>query len=220
MKIFPFPEVIFATSSQLSGDIKVVGNGPQRKLVVGGLVQSVAHDFPGVENKVWAKMLEFPYALNSNPEVLVLGLGGGTSVHLISKKLGPKSVTAVEIDGAIIEVAQKYFDLNRVSGLVLKEADAVQYVAKKNNDSFDLILVDIYLGASFPNEASKKRFLENIKNKLKSGGVISINRIFYDQEESVRRDFLGSLSNTFGKVEERVLPGITSMKNYLYFAHV
>jgi spermidine synthase len=220
MKIFPFPEVVFETSSQLSGDIKVVGSGPQRKLIVGGLVQSVSRDFPGLENKVWSKMLEFNYQLNPDPEVLVLGLGGGTSIHLISKKLRPKSIKAVEIDGAVVEVAKNFFDLDTVANLVIEKADALEYVSRDLTNLFDLILVDIYLGANFPTEASKTDFLKNFKGKLKRGGMVSINRIFYDHEVEARNKFKISLAHVFGDVEERALPGVTSMKNYLYFVHV
>ena len=53
-----------------------------------------------------------------------------------------------------------------------------------------------------------------------TGGVVSINRIFYDHELEERNNFSKVLKEIFGTVEEKIMPGITSMKNYLYFTHV
>jgi len=166
-----------------------------------------------------SKLLDFPWPVSKDPKVLVLGLGGGTAVHLISRRFSPALIQVAEIDGAVIDVARKFFDLDKVANLKVEKADAVDFVASSSPDLFDLIVVDIYLGSAFPTEASKEPFFRNLKKKLKTGGTVSINRIFYDHEEEVRENFKKILSNIFGGVEERVMPGKTSMKNYLYFVH-
>lgn len=220
MKILPFPDVIFATSSVISGDIKVLSDGRDRRLVVAGIVQSVSRGLPDLENKVWAKLLDFTYSINPNPKVLLLGLGGGTTAHLASKKFNPQSINVVEIDGAIIDVAKRFFDVSEIPNLHIEKADAVEYAGRKTKDLFDLIVVDIYLGQTFPIEAEKAEFYKNLKNKLAGAGVVSINRIFYDHESESRAAFVRVLKEIFGTVAEIVMPGMTSMKNYLYFAHV
>lgn len=220
MKILPFPEVVFATSSGLSGDIKVVGHGPDRKLVVGGLVQSVSKTCPDLENKVWGKLLQFPWSVPANPSALVLGLGGGTTVHLLSQKFIPRSIAVVEIDGAIIDVAQRFFDLGEVPNLKIEKADGVDFVSREMPPSFDLAVVDVYLGGHFPREASQAEFYQNLKRKLKPGACVCVNRIFYDDEHLLRQEFRQVLSAVFGEATQVALPGKTSMKNYLYFARL
>src|SRR3989344_8028249 len=112
-----FPTTIYSTFTSFSGEIEVLEVEGRRRLVIGHLVQSVSKDYPGVWEKVWGQLLNFPYSLKNSPNALILGLGGGTVVHLLDEKFKPSKMTVVEIDPSVIEIAKKFFGLNDVKNL-------------------------------------------------------------------------------------------------------
>lgn len=214
------PRVIYSTFTKYSGEIKVIEVGSVRRLLVGGLVQSVNRDYPEVADKVWGQLINLPYPINPQPKVLMLGLGGGTTAHLISQNLEPLKIKVVELDPRIIEVARNFFDLDLIEGLNVVNGDAFDFVGKALDSEFDLIIVDLYLGHSFPEAGLKKSFYLSLKKILSSGGVVVINRIFHDQDKEERKGYSHLLNRVYGEVFEKVLPGPSTFKNYLYFCRV
>ena len=53
---------------------------------------------------------------NDAKNICVLGLGGGTAVHLFNHYFHPPLIDAVEINPTVAKVAKKYFDL-KIKGL-------------------------------------------------------------------------------------------------------
>ena len=56
-------------------------------------------------------MVELP----RRPTALFVGLGGGTQLLLLAARARPRSITAVERDPVILQVAQRYFGLGRLA---------------------------------------------------------------------------------------------------------
>ena len=213
-----FPTVIHSTFTSFSGEIEVLEVEGRRRLVVGHLVQSVNKDYPGIWEKVWGQLLNFPYPLKSNPTVLILGLGGGTVAHLANRKFLPSKIMAVEIDPSIIEIARKFFALAEIKNLEVANRDAFDFIKDDLAERWDLVVVDIYAGQSFPFEALRPEFYRNLKEKLNLSGIISINRIFHDDQKSERQEFTRLLMDVFGKVSEKFIESPVPTKNYLYYA--
>src|SRR5688572_23515399 len=76
-------------------------------------------------------------------KVLMLGLGAGSIVHIIRKDYcSNASITAVEIDPVIIEIAKTEFGIEKLQPIQLVLADAAIYM-NNNREKFDLICVDL-----------------------------------------------------------------------------
>ena len=60
----------------------------------------------------------------ARPAALLIGLGGGTQVHLLHRLAAPRHITVIERDPVIVRVASEWFGLDRVGGLEIVCADA------------------------------------------------------------------------------------------------
>src|SRR5207249_4296593 len=67
----------------------------------------------------------------ARPSALFVGLGGGTSLHVLRARCRPRSVTVIERDPVILEAAHDWFGLERVPGVeyLTGEADVVAETA-------------------------------------------------------------------------------------------
>lgn len=159
-----------------AGPIRVwLGEDDGRQaLLVDGVVQSVAVE-PGREvNGYWAAMLP-----NVRPHhALVLGLGGGTLVHLLQQRFGPIAVVGVEVDHDVLTLSRAAFGL-RMPGLLALQQDAFNYVAECR-DRFDFICVDLFRGARLQRGILARPFLRRLKAIAAPGAEIVLN-LFRDR---------------------------------------
>lgn len=142
----------------------------RKALVVGNYVQSVAvtadHPFD-----VWDACIprrRLPW------RALILGAGGGTIAHLLTRRCGPIRIVAVERDPAVARLAREEFGLGRLPNVELVVADAFAYVAACP-ESFDLICVDLYTGGAIAHGTLATGFLHQIAACLTPGGIAAFN---------------------------------------------
>lgn len=210
-----FSTVIHEASSSFSGLIKVVDFRGERRLIIGGLVQSVSLG-RSMGHRFWGRLAAYPLPKKKDLTVLILGLGGGTVAHLLSKSLKPKKIVGVEIDPIVVEVGKKYFGLERIKNLSVIIEDAKAFV-KDNPEKFDYIIVDTYQGGVFPRVFEGSSFLKKLKKSLAGGGILVFNRIFLSSRPGRRLRFIKLLEETFGTVKEEIIEGPADAKNYLYW---
>ncbi len=179
------PQVIFKTTSPISGEIKIVQIGKERRLLVGGYTQSINHDCPGVEKRVWGRIVHGAITNCPNAKkLLLLGLGGGTIVGLLKKTRPGLEITAVEIDKEIIKVADEFFHipvLSHTGCVKIIKGDAFDFVLSrgdgKKQEGYEIIVVDVYCGGNFPEKFWSREFLTSIINILDGKGCVILNRI-------------------------------------------
>ena len=107
---------MFETSSALSGAIQVVDHGGERRLVAGGDTLSIiplSGDWSALRGAYWWRALDGA-SLTPRPTALFVGAGGGSQLHLLHARARPRSVTVVERDPVILQVAQRYFRLDQL----------------------------------------------------------------------------------------------------------
>jgi protein-L-isoaspartate O-methyltransferase len=77
--------------------------------------------------------------------VLLVGLGGGTQVHLLYRLSDPRSITVIERDPVIVRVARQWFGLDRVGKLEMVCADAETAIAglARMGRRFDYVMEDV-----------------------------------------------------------------------------
>jgi spermidine synthase len=155
----------------------------------------------------WAKLLR-----NTPAErTLLLGLGGGDVVTVLTKQHTNKLITAVEIEPGVVEVAGEYFGMIPSAKLSIVTADAERFM-ERNKEQYDLAVVDLYSGDGVPKFVESAKFLENVRAALSLRGTIVIN---YASHSFGRVEFEGfetTLRKIFARVEKRVIWGHTFYK--------
>jgi len=195
-----FPKEIFKVRSKFNGEIKITEKGGRRSLLVAGLSQSG----PLVQH-LWQQGLQSIKRPVEN--VLILGLGTGSAVKPI-KKFWPKAeIYGVEIDPEIISLGERYFGLSPDEVTIIL-ADALKIASKKEIErrTFDLILVDLFLGDKFPKQAEAREYLQNLKHLLSKNGLMIFNRLFFGRHRRPTIVFKKRLEEFFGNVTVKTIP--------------
>ena len=115
--------------------------------------------------------LAYPETLDS---FLMIGMGGGSISWYLHKHLPEASVTAVELDAVMIDLAEKYFGMKPEPGLKIVEADGRLHLVR-DDTRHDIILIDAYRGPFVPFHLLTKEFYALVKSRLKPGGIVAQN---------------------------------------------
>jgi spermidine synthase len=137
---------VFETESALSGRIRVVEDHVERRLVVAGDTLSVYPldgNWTRVHKEYWWHAL-VAVTLPPRPSVLLVGLGGGTQVHLLRRLVRPRRITAIERDPVVVRVARDWFGLGDVGGIefLCDDAEVVVQSLAAAHRRFDFIMED------------------------------------------------------------------------------
>ncbi len=134
--------------------------------------------------------------------VLMLGFGSGSVASILQEEYTiPCKITAVDIDPVVIELGHKYFNISRFKDLQLICADAYDFV-QQNQETFDLIVVDIFVDLDVPSCFNDETFLLSLHRLLSEKGTLFFNKIPYSQESIEETDILQTrLEKIFSSVE-------------------
>lgn len=133
----------------------------------------------GLRNIGYDKVLEMDH-------ILVLGVAGGSVIKTLVDEIEYKGkITGVEIDSEMIQIANQYFDLDKIKQLNIVIDDAFEFVLK-TKDHYDLIIIDVFEDTHMPNFLFEKFFLDRICTLLKNEGFILFNTMILDEAHNVR----------------------------------
>ncbi|KRD10555.1 spermidine synthase [Flavobacterium sp. Root901] len=133
----------------------------------------------GLRNIGYDKVLKMDH-------ILVLGVAGGSVIKTLVDEIEYKGkITGVEIDPDMIEIANQYFNLNKIKQLKIVTDDAFEFVLK-TKDKYDLIIIDIFEDTNMPNFLFEKFFSERVCFLLKDRGFILFNTMILDEAHNVR----------------------------------
>lgn len=134
--------------------------------------------------------------IKDSNSILVLGIAGGSVIKTLVNEIDFKGeITGVEIDPEIISLANKYFKLNEIHNLTIIIEDANQFV-QKTNQSFDLIIIDIFQDNSMPEFLFETVFIENTKSLLIPGGYLLFNTMIHTKSDQERNKLYRNHFNT------------------------
>jgi len=220
------PKIIYETTSELNGRIRIVDVGSTRKMVVGNTIQSINPDSPACPKLYWGQMSDsIKERFTDIQNILILGLGGGTLAHLLSRAYPDVNITSVEYDEVMIQLAKEYFYVDKIPNHKIIHEDALRIVVEpEENDitpsSLDLVVVDVLNGDKYPDLGKTGNFISAVKRLIRPGGHVVFSRIYTEFFQEEVNIFVDSLENYFSEVETEVVAGYTNSDNLLIFGKV
>lgn len=110
--------------------------------------------------------------------ILMLGVAGGTALRTLRHLLPEVSLTGIDLDAELIDLAEKEMHLAE-TGAEIVIADAYEWV-KRNKRRFDVILDDLYLAGEedvFRADTCDADWLGLLKGSLAPGGILALNLV-------------------------------------------
>lgn len=164
---FDKPKLLEEVQSRYSGNVRVMRGYGTTYVTTGGWTQT-----GGVIEDVWKPVLK--KIGKKNKTWLVLGLAGGTVAKTIAKKYKPIKIVGVEIDPDMIRIGNMYLGMDKIPNLKVVCADASTF---SSPETFDYVLVDMYLGDKLPDFVYADKFLKKLKTL---GTQVVINHLFHE----------------------------------------
>jgi spermidine synthase len=191
---------VFEDESPYVGRVRVIEDQRERRLMVHGETLSVYPingDWSRVRREYWWHALA-EARLPQRPRALLVGLGGGTQLHLLQRLVRPRAFTAVERDPVILRAAHEWFGLRGLGGVeyLCTDADTAAASAAAAGRRFDFVMEDVDYGDGGERSLPLLRTLAGL---VAPGGVLVANR-HRRREAAVVIDALRPL---FGQVRER-----------------
>jgi spermidine synthase len=126
-----------------------------------------------------------------NPKkVLILGFGAGSVATILCDELRlSPSLTGIEVDPEVIQLAEKYFHIQRFSNLNLHITDAHEFVSTCT-DTFDLIVSDVFIDKNVPEKFLEAGYFTNLIQLTGKGGLGLVNVITETKAQRKQAEFI------------------------------
>ena len=145
---------------------------------------------------------------SQHDRVLLVGLGGGAMVHFLKRYDPNVRVDAVEIDPAVVRIADEYFGIRDEDNVNVVTADGFDYLENAESQ-YDVIYMDAFLKPSRDTDSTGAplrlrtlQFYETVTRKLKPGGLVVFN---LNPHRTVRRD-VDTIRDAFPQIYVFPLP--------------
>jgi len=161
----------------MSGRVRVIEDRAERRLMVAGDTMSVyplGHDWSRLAREYWWHAVAAA-PVPVRPSALFVGLGGGTSLHVLRARQRPRSLTVIERDAVILRAARDWFGLDGVPGVEYLTGDA-EVVARwlvATRRRFDFVFEDTTYAEPLERSLPLLRALVSL---VSPRGVLVINR--------------------------------------------
>jgi spermidine synthase len=115
---------------------------------------------------------------NNTPNLLILGVGGGTAIHLFNQLLDHPPITGIEYDRVHLDIARQHFKCN-TKNTSLVHADAYHWI-KTNTQKFNVLLDDLFVDG--PNdpvrpETVNRAWMKQLSSALSNDAVLIQNHL-------------------------------------------
>jgi spermidine synthase len=133
--------------------------------------------------------------------ILIVGLGGGTLPRTLEALLPGTDIDVVEIDPAVVGVAQQYFGLRPDPHIHLTVQDGRAYVrqALRAGKRYELIMLDAYEHQYIPEHMLTREFLTEVRSLLQPAGIVAANTFsssqLYSNESVTYKSVFGEFYN-------------------------
>jgi spermidine synthase len=115
--------------------------------------------------------------------ILLLGTGGGSLVHFLRHHYPDSLLTSVDIDAELLNLMHEKMHLPKADDhLTYVIDDAAKYL-QHCNQTFDLILVDIFIGDQSPDWLLSADNMQRLYSLLNASGAVAYNLLIDDESE-------------------------------------
>ena len=176
-------------------------------------VQSCIKDDFSLTGMYYDNLLISPYLVKENPKVLVLGNGTGTYATMMKEYLHCEcDITAIEIDQRIIDLSYEYFQMNEEVNVICD--DGRNFIARDNN-VYDIILVDAYTSISAPFHMTTVEFFTLVRDHLSDDGLMMMNiNMYSDSKNSISSALCDTAYSVFDNLYAYRVAGSSGMEVY------
>jgi spermidine synthase len=133
--------------------------------------------------------------------VLMIGLGGGSTQRAFQHYFPDVTVDTVEIDPTVVQVAKKYFPVKESPTLKIHVSDGRVFL-RRSEAKFDVIIMDAYVksryGSFIPYHLATKEFFDLASAHLSEDGALAYNVI--GKLQGWQADIVGAVYKTMKSV--------------------
>lgn len=174
-------------------------------------VQSVYKKDSGLTGMYYDYAMAAPFMAGVHEKeelsILVLGNGTGTYATQCSRYFDNVTVSGVEIDEKITDLAVEYFELPEDVAVVTYDGRAYLNAIQ---EKYDVIMVDAYQDITIPFQMSSVEFFGLVKEHLNDGGVMVVNMNMRGGDGSINQYLADTISHVFSGVYTADVPGTTN----------
>jgi spermidine synthase len=150
-------------------------------------------------NGPWDQFLVSPYFYTDRKpsdikRVAIVGLAAGTTARQMTAVYGDIPIDGFEIDPKIVEVGQKYFDMN-MPNLNIVIGDG-RLNLEQSQYKYDIIAVDAYRPPYIPPQMTTQEFFQIAASHLTDNGVLTLNSASVPGD----RRLINGLATTMGTI--------------------
>ncbi len=120
------------------------------------------------------KMMAFLLFHPRPKRIALIGLGGGSIVKFVHRRLPGVVISAVELDPDVIALRDAFFVPADDERLQIIEGDGAEFIATTEK-GIDALLVDAFDRTGFAPALANREFFENAYAKLSGNGVLVVN---------------------------------------------
>jgi spermidine synthase len=172
----------------------------------------------------YSRMMLGSLYLNPRPnKVLIIGLGGGVLSRALHELVPEADITTVELDPAVAQIAETYFQFVPSAKQHLVIADGRKFIeeAVQQGKHYDLIMLDAYDAHYIPLNLMSVEFLQAVKSLLTTDGVVAANTFsssdLSDRESATYHAVFGgfynlTMNNRIILTKNSALPPLASIK--------
>jgi spermidine synthase len=147
-------------------------------------------------------------------QICLLGVGAGCLIHFFRHHYPDHHITAVEIDGELLDIMHEHMALPRADDQLTYIVDDAANYLKNNQQKFDLILFDLFLGNKSPNWLLHEAFIKQVFLMLNKQGGVGYNLLIDSEAEFTR--YYKNLRKVFQ--QQTLCLAVEDLDNTLAFA--
>lgn len=190
------PAIVSVEDSAYS-EVRVIDWNNSRYLLLDGGAHTVVQPDTWESEHQYVHVLEVTKLFYESPgSMLLVGLGGGSVVKTFARD--GWDIDAVEIDPAVIRVAQDHFGLRPEEGRV-HAADGRRFL-EESTETYDLIIMDAFGSSSIPFHLVTQEFFALAASRLSPGGVLAMNIETRSWDDILAASLGATLSTSFGNI--------------------
>lgn len=153
----------------------------------------------------------------------LLGLGGASVPQTLKNQRPKHSITAVDNNDEVIQIAKKFFMVDSLSDLTIIHKNAADYV-QEVSITFDHLMIDLYDANNFPIECNNDAFFSQAKKRLNKDGFIAVNLANYKEQwpifQLIKKQFKNTLVIPIKKSANMVIIASSNESNDMFINHI